>query len=76
MKQQTPKESASCGIVPTIITTIGTDGNCTSVGTYIDSKGTVRDWKMVGGLSLIVEMIDELRVNQDIECRHIVQRAV
>jgi len=59
---------------PTITTTIGTDGNCTSVGTYLCSKGTVRDWKMIGGLALIVEMIDELRVNQDIECRHIVQR--
>jgi hypothetical protein len=64
MKQQTP----------TITTTIGTDNHCTSVGTYLCSKGTVREWRMTGGLSLIVEMIDDLRATHDIECRHIVQR--
>jgi len=65
MKQQTP----------TIITTIGTDGNYTSLGTYIDNKGTAQQWKMQGtGLNLIIGLIDDLRINQDIECRHIVQR--
>jgi len=61
-------------LIPTIVTTIPHCGDCTSTGAYIDSKGTLQQWNMTGGLSLIVEMIDDLRVNQDIECRHIVQR--